>query len=364
MAAKLKDSINRLERKYYTHLNTYERGQISALVKEGYCIRQIGRSIGRDASTVSREIKRGTVTQLSSQLVPYEIYYPDTGQRVYEEHRAACGAKYILNDAGPFFSFAEGQIKKEKWAPDAIVGYCKNNSEWQGKRIPCTKTVYNYIDACFLCVRNIDLELKVRRKQNTVKRREHKRLMGLSIEERPSEVDKRDELGHWEIDTVIGKKDDDKALLTLTERKSRNELIRLIEGKKPESVNQAIQKIREQFGDLFKECFRSITADNGTEFSGLNEILSNDSCPVYFAHPYSSWERGTNERHNGLIRRFISKGKSMNTLTSGTISRIENWCNNLPRKILGYKTPRQCFLECLDNNRKDFSLSVALNIAI
>lgn len=363
MAANNKNNTAKSKRKY-KHLTAYERGQISALLKEGYSIRKIGKIIGRSASTVSREIKRGTVEQLSSNLVKYEIYYPDVGQRVYKERRSTCGARYILSEIEPFISFAEKQIKKEKWSPDAVVGYCKNAPEWKDKRVPCTKTLYNYIDAGFLNVRNIDLELKVRRKPNTKKNCKHKRIMGLSIEERPPEVDKREEVGHWEIDTVIGKKSDRKAILTLTERKSRNQLIRLLNRKDKESVNQAIQKIKEQFGELFKDCFKSITADNGSEFASLREVLEDENCPVYYAHPYSAWERATNERQNGLIRRFIPKGKSIDNLTAETIQRIENWCNNLPRKILGYKTPKQCFLEYIDKKQKDFPQNVALNIAI
>ncbi|SDF26445.1 IS30 family transposase, partial [Sporolituus thermophilus] len=85
--------------------------------------------------------------------------------------------------------------------------------------------------------------------------------------------------------------------------------------------------------------------DNGSEFAELDAFLKSHNTSVYFAHPYSSFERGTNERHNGLIRRFIPKGTSIAALAASVIQRIQNWCNHLPRKILGYKTPQQCFDE-------------------
>lgn len=103
--------------------------------------------------------------------------------------------------------------------------------------------------------------------------RKNKRILGLSIELRPAEVETREELGHWEIDTVEGRRKDQKMLLTLTERKTRNEIIRIIDGKKPEDVNKAIDEIRESFGEMFSKCFKSITADNGSEFSLLSNIF-------------------------------------------------------------------------------------------
>ena len=144
---------------------------------------------------------------------------------------------------------------------------------------------------------------------------------------------------------MIGQKSNDSALLTMTERKTRDELIFKIPEKSSSAVNQTLANLKSLYGKRLNEVIRSITADNGSEFSELSSIAQDWNIEVYYAHPCSSWERGTNERHNGLLRRFIPKGKAINDLQSGTIERIQSWVNRLPRKILGYKTPEQCFLE-------------------
>lgn len=137
---------------------------------------------------------------------------------------------------------------------------------------------------------------------------------------------------------------DDQALLTLTERKTRYEVILKIDGKAADPVNQALTALKEAAGKAFEYLFKTITSDNGTEFSGLSELLKGIR-DVYFTHPYSSWERGTNEHHNGKIRRFILKRTRMSEVPLSTIRRVQDWMNHLPRKILGYVTPRECLLE-------------------
>ncbi|NLM66236.1 MAG: IS30 family transposase [Enterococcus sp.] len=109
-------------------------------------------------------------------------------------------------------------------------------------------------------------------------------------------------------------------------------------------MNQALWEVQNQLGPNFEQLFQGITSDNGSEFYGLTELL-NDRVPVYFAHPYSSRERGTNERQNGMIRRFIPKGTELRHISELTVKRVQQWMNRLPRKILGYATPYEAFLE-------------------
>ncbi|CEI80462.1 IS30 family transposase [Oceanobacillus oncorhynchi] len=152
----------------------------------------------------------------------------------------------------------------------------------------------------------MDLELKLRRSTKKKTNRKHKKLLGKSIDDRPAVVDAREEMGHWEIDTVIGYRSKDDVLLTLTERKTRHEIVRKIRAKKAPEVTRALEQLLEESPKL--QCaFKSITADNGSEFSELAEWGEEKGIDIYFAQPYSSWERGTNERHNGLIRRFIKQ---------------------------------------------------------
>lgn len=335
------------KRRSFKHLNVYERGKIAALLAEKKSLRYIAKQLGRNVSTISREIKRGTVTQLRYDLSTYEAYFPEAGQAVYEMHRKKCGAKCKLSYAKEFIEFAENKMLEEKkWSPDSIVGYCKRAPEWKNKPVVSTKTLYNYIDRGFLKVRNIDLLLKPRLKpRDKTKPKKHKRIMGKSIELRPIEVETREEFGHWEIDTVVGKRSNDSVLLTLTERKTRHELIFLLDSKDSKAVSNVFMELKNRYRDLFSEVFRSVTADNGSEFSELSSILEEYKSEAYFSHPYSSWERASNERQNGIIRRFIPKGKAIRGIPLSVIKDIEDWMNEYPRKILGYKTPKEYFYE-------------------
>jgi transposase, IS30 family len=149
----------------------------------------------------------------------------------------------------------------------------------------------------------------------------------------PEDINRRNELGHWEIDTVVLTRAKNKVLLTLTERKSRLEIIRIIADKSSEAVNSELKALTQNFQ------FKSITADNGTEFARLSEAVN---CDIYYAHAYSSWERGTNENHNRMIRRFLPKGTIKTTTKE--VAQIEIWMNNYPRKMFNYSTPIQVYL--------------------
>ncbi|ADQ13548.1 IS30-like element ISHahy11 family transposase [Halanaerobium hydrogeniformans] len=330
---------NTTTQRTFKHLSSYERGKIAAFLQEGYSQRKIAEKLGRSPSTINREIKKGTTTQLNYDLSTYEQYFPETGQAVYEKNRSHCGNKHKLLKVETFLNYAEKMILENSWSPDVVVGHALKNNKFTKDKMVSAKTLYNYIDQNLLDVKNIDLQLKVRRKKRVPNKRKHKRLKGKSIEERPETVDDRKEFGHWEIDTVRGTRAKDNVLLTITERTTRQHLIRVLEDKSSAAVDQAIKKLKVQYSNVFNKLFKTITADNGTEFTNLH----NHDINVYYAHPYSAWERGTNERHNGLIRRFIPKGEQISKYTEKQIQRIQNWCNNYPRKLLNYFTPNELF---------------------
>lgn len=338
------DSKNTTSQPKFKHLSAFERGKISALVDEGLTPSAIARALGRHRSTITREIKRGTVTQLGAELKPYERYYPETGQAVYEKNRASCQKKSRFHLVTDFLNWAEGKMRKDKWSPDVVVGFARLHGLYDREEMVCAKTLYRYIDLNWLAIRNIDLPLKTRRKPRK-SRPVAKRIKGRSIDRRPIAVEDRAEFGHWEIDTVKGKRSGDKALLTITERKTRLHLVLPLESNYAEEVDKAIEQVTEPLGSLRRYVFKSITADNGSEFSSLDK----SGLEIYFAHPYSAWERGTNERHNGLTRRFIPKGRAVKSFTLDYIQKAEAWANNLPRKILGYRTPLDLFKEEISN---------------
>ncbi len=327
----------------FNHLTLDQRGMIAAYNDSGLSTRQIGQKLGCNHSTISRELRRGCVLQRNSDLTERHEYYPDVGQRVYNENRLHCGTRYKLAKVSAFVDHAERMLRDKKWSPDVIVGEYRTNPKTAGLPTVCTKTLYNYIDQGLMKTKNIDLLLKVGRKVRKKVNRTNKRILGESIESRPEEIAARKTFGHWEIDTVIGRKTEGQSLLTLLERKTRAFLIRPLEEHTAEGVGKALATLRSDFGASFSQVFKTITADNGSEFYELTEQLSSYGSKAYFCHPYSSWEKGANEKHNSLIRRFLPKGTSFADLTPETITRIENWCNNLPRKILGYLTPSQVF---------------------
>ena len=167
-------------------------------------------------------------------------------------------------------------------------------------------TLYSYAENGEIAVKNIDLPEKVKRKQKRKSYcRKHKRLTGDSIEKRPETINEKTEFGHWEIDCVIGKKTNDKVLLTLTERMTRKEIIRKMPKKNVNSVHKVLNQIKRELPD-FHLIFKSITTDNGSEFAKLYRWGKRAGVSIFYAHPYSSWERGLNENTNRIIQR--SKG--------------------------------------------------------
>src|SRR5690625_4591770 len=218
----------------------------------------------------------------------------------------------------------------------------KKHTDWKDEPMVSTKTLYNYIDQSKLIVRNIVLPMKAKLNTKTKRIRNHRRVLGNSITERPHEVEDRMEFGHWEIDTVVGQKSDDNALLTIIERKSRFYYAVKIDDQEHDSVDYAINKLRHSFGELFPQVFKTITSDNGSEFSNLSSCLENIT-DVYFARPYASYERGYKERHNGLLRRYITKRKAISDYSRDAIKHVYQTLNNLPRKILNYQQPAVVF---------------------
>ena len=190
---------------------------------------------------------------------------------------------------------------------------------------------------------------KLKRNTKIHRVRKNKKKLGRSIEQRPQEVNKRNVFGHWECDLVLGHKTkDDEVLLTMSERMSREFLIIKIPDKTAASVMNAFKSLRKQYSEHWNDIFKTITTDNGSEFADLSQLEDISKSLVYYAHPYTSCDKGTVERHNGLIRRFIPKGDYIHNYSLQQIINIETWCNSLPRKILAYHTPDEIFERELD----------------
>ena len=333
------------EHRKFQHLTAEERHEIEVRFnKDKWTIYQIAKQLCRPFNTIKNEIKRGLVLLYHGTV---QRYSAKKAEQVYLEHRSHCRKQYKRLATSSFIQYVEEHFK-DGWSLDACVGRAEIEGLFPRDQMVCTKTLYNYVDAGFLGIKNIDLPYKLSRNTKPARIRQNKRILGDSISERPEEAETRQEFGHWEIDTVRGvKKETEPAVLTLVERKSRYSIWLKIMSATAASVQEGMRQILTHFGERAQQVFKTITGDNGSEFAELFR-LTGEGIGIYFTHPYSSWEKGTNERHNGLLRRFIPKGKPISGYTTEDIQLIGDWANNLPRRILGYKTPEEVFERALD----------------
>lgn len=334
------------EHKRGQHLTYDERMLIQIRLKDGKSQRAIAREIGCSPTTISNEIKRGTVLLYHGRVKRYKA---STGQKTYEEHRMASCRHYDYLSKKEFLDYVEKHFFDDHWSLDACAGRALRDGVFTREQTVCMKTLYNYVALGLLKIKNINLPMKLRRNTKLHRNRGNKKKLGRSIDERPAEINERQEFGHWEVDLVLGAKSGkDKALLTMLERKTREYLMFPIPDKSAASVMDALKKLREDYSEHFSDVFKTITTDNGSEFALLSNIEKTAGTLVYYAHPYTSCDKGAVERHNGLIRRFIAKKKRIDSFTAEQISDVEVWCNSLPRKILGYRTPDEIFEKELD----------------
>ena len=336
------DTTKREKNKHFSYGDRRELQGMLSNESIRYSLRQLARHFNCAPNTIRNELKRGA--------------HPNTGrygakraQNAYEISHANSIKKSRRFLSSKFVSWVVKMVLEKCWSLDACYGYAKAHSLYEDSEMVCVKTLYNYVDSMLLALRNIDLPLKVRRRKRRRNVKENLKHLGRSIDERPNEIASRNEFGHWEIDTVIGSKSKgDNVVLTLVERLTRKYIAIKIDGKTASAVSAAMQSLQKYYGDKFSQIFKTITSDNGSEFADLAELENNTTTKVYFAHPYSSWERGSNERHNGLLRRMVPKGKRIDKYTSDDILFTSDWCNLLPRKILEYKTPDDLFENELD----------------
>lgn len=334
-------------RKKSEHLNFEERKTIERLLREKCSKNHIALLLQRDLSTIKREFKRGAVIQRKRnvyeskklerpEFIEYKAYFAEKGQRSYKQNRQNCGAKNKIIECKELVSFVERKIlSPRKWSPDAAIGFARANGLFEN--MVSTKTFYNWIDARLIKIKNIDLLLKVRRKPRSP-RKERKKTLGKSIDERPREVETRKEFGHWEGDGIVGK-DHKGHIITLVERKLGIGFMWNVIDRKEERIVEILDVLEKKLGSHFNSIFKTITFDNGSEFSSSAKMERDGRVAVYYAHPYSSWERGINENWNGIVRRFIPKGKCFSDLIDDDIKRIMHYINTMPRKRLGYRTP-------------------------
>ena len=277
-----------VEREKGQHLQREERGAIQHLKNEVYSNRAIARAIGCSPTTVGKELKRGTPPRKSDKGRK-PGYSARRGEAVYKANRERSRKPHRICRCPHFSCWITEQVKEHKWSLDACVGYARLHGLFPEDEMVCTRTLYNEV---------------------------------------------------W-----AGK---EAVVLSLLEKKTENYIAIQIPGNDASSVLNAMRSLREEFGDKFSQVFKTITVDNGSEFSAFSQV-ENWGSAVYFAHPYTSWERPQNERHNGLFRAFVPKGMSMESFSPEYILAAADELNGRPRKKLGYRTPEELFDEFLDS---------------
>lgn len=335
----------------FKHLTKTDRLRIEAHDRDGKTPKEISEIIGVHISTIYRELKRGRYEHRNSDWTTEERYSPDIADDHYQENLRAKGPELKIGKDHKLAEYIESKIADDRYSPEAVLGEIKAEGLDFNTSISIN-TLYSYIEkGIFLRLTNKDLPVKGTRKRgyHTVKQAARPP-KGESIEKRPEEIDKRETFGHWEMDTVVSARPCKKVLLVLTERLSRKEIVRQLVDKTADSVVRALDDLEKRFGEMFPVIFQSITIDNGTEFSDCEGIErsrsgSGQRTKAYYCHPYSAYERGSNENQNKLIRRFVPKGTNFEDLTDEQVAYIEQWVNKYPRKIFGFLNAEAVFQE-------------------
>ena len=341
-------SLSSEKRKKGKHLTAEDRGAIQALKREGYGVRAIARNLGCAPGTITYELRRGTPKRTSTRGRP-PVYSPKLGEAVYRANRSRCHRKQKAERCKPFLDWVTKQFRAHKWSLDACVGYAREHKLFPAEEMVSTGTLYHMVWAGALPVSIMELPEALKRSPKANKPRENKKCYGTSISDRPEIVSQRTEEGHWEGDTVVGKRDGQEAvILTLLEKVTRNYIAMRIRSKTSEAVLEGMKRLREEYGDRFDQVFKTITVDNGSEFADFSQVEQGCATKVYFAHPYSAWERPQNERHNGMLREYVPKGTSIANYSDAYILSAADELNGRPRRKLGYNTPEELFEAFLD----------------
>jgi len=314
----------------YIHLTIEERTSIAHLHKQGVSLRQIAITIGRNVSTIKRELDRNYTPNKKGD----NDYYPYSSQKRYEERKSE--AHNIIQFPLEVIQIIEQRIK-ETWSPEQIAAYYKNNG------FPCYKTIYKWINEGIIINGNKSL-LRRKGKGGWYETR-GKQNRGKSIRKRDKRIYKRADYGHWELDTVVSGLGKSKScFITLVERKSRFYKVIKSPNRHADVVARLIIDYLKQYPS---ELVKTITTDNGKEFAEWEQIEKELNCEVYFCDTFCAWQKGSNENSNGLLREFFPKGYNLSRYTQVYIDKKVNLINNRPRKCNNWISPSKLMSEAI-----------------
>ena len=313
----------------YKHITTNERCCIANFLSLGLSLRKIAKHLNRNISTISREVKRNSTNGK---------YLAHIACENYAKNRKNCGAKGKSSNP-TLIKYIEDGLEKT-WSPEQIAGRLRLDYQDDKSMKIGFKTIYRWLYQKNIAKGNVN---RLRRKGKSLNPKEtrDKFNIGKSIKDRPKEVRKRETIGHWELDTVVSSRGKSKACLsTFVERKSRFLIAQVMENRKSLTLNFHCFTA---FKDIPTNLIKTFTVDRGKEFAGYVDIENTLNIDVYFADAYASWQRGTNENTNGLLREFYPKKFDFSSINQKELDNIVTIINNRPRKCLGYKTPADVF---------------------
>jgi IS30 family transposase len=303
-----------------SHLNFQDREFLYRLKKQGMSIAEIARLMGRDRSTVYRELARNTGQR---------GYRAKQAQRLADARRLACRRAHKLEDR-QVYQYVQERMEM-LWSPDQIAVRCRLDFPRQMSRWLSDQTIYNWIDT-----HAPDWQAWLRRGGRPPERR-GKLTDCVRIDGRPEVINRRRRYGDWEGDTMVGN-GRRSALLTVVERKSGYTVIGRVDSMRSDDTRRVAERVMQELPPRLR---RSITFDNGKEFAEHKKLAHRLELEVYFAKPYASWQRGTNENTNGLLRQFFPKGTDFTQVSHREVARVEKLLNERPRRRLGYRTPAE-----------------------
>jgi IS30 family transposase len=325
---------------------------IEKMLKQDYKAPAIARKIGVSDQAIYDEIKRGRVEVINSELIPHITYSPEMSEARHEESKRNMAKPLKIGKDRKLAEWLVDIVGKQGYSPSAACALMGKTPETTFSCTICRQTLYKYIDKGYLWpLTNKRLRFK------GAKRRTYKHVVraaraakGTSIEKRPDYVNRREELGHWEMDSVEGKKNTKRCLNVMTERVSRQEIGIVLPDQTCKCVVDMLDKLEVQLGtDRFRELCRSITVDNGHEFMDVDGMERSYLNPgekrttVYYCHPRFPGERGSNEKQNQMIRWFFPKGTDFTHITNRAVNKVIDWINNYPRLLLGWHTSNELF---------------------
>jgi len=316
----------------HTHLTLSEREVIAQSLAAGKNQSQIARALGRDRSTISRELQRNGMSA---------GYFAVQAEFLAAERRHASKQAFQQHDER-VWSYVRDKLGEE-WSPEEIAGRLREDYPDNARMRISHETIYAYIYADRreggVLWRQLRRHHRRRRPRGAARVRRSRIPGRVGIEQRPSIVEKRSRKGDWEGDTVAGKSGH---LVTVVDRKSRYVLLAKVPDKRASSVNRggirALQKVPDQFR-------KTLTLDNGTEFARFGVMERALNLRVYFAEPYHSNQRATNENTNGLLRQYFPKGTDFREVSHKAVAKVQQRLNNRPRKCLGYRTPHEVLFD-------------------